>query len=101
LREVADALKAYEESGVALERQAERVTAQRAALRLADRRFAAGVVSFIEVLDAQRQLLAAETDHVSAVLTRQQSVVQVYRALGGGWTEVAVSTGVAESAAGR
>jgi len=28
-------------------------------------------------------------------------VVQVYRALGGGWTEVAVSTGVAESAAGR
>lgn len=88
LREVADALKAYEESGVALERQAERVTAQRAALRLADRRFAAGVVSFIEVLDAQRQLLAAETDHVSALLTRQQAVVQLYRALGGGWSEV-------------
>ncbi|MFN9572199.1 MAG: efflux transporter outer membrane subunit, partial [Betaproteobacteria bacterium] len=101
LREVADALKAYEESGVALERQAERVTAQRAALGLADRRFAAGVVSFIEVLDAQRQLLAAETDHVSALLTRQQAVVQLYRALGGGWSEVAVSTGVAESAAGR
>ncbi|MFN7757423.1 MAG: hypothetical protein ACK5RP_08180, partial [Betaproteobacteria bacterium] len=59
------------------------------------------VVSFIEVLDAQRQLLAAETDHVSALLTRQQAVVQLYRALGGGWSEVAVSTGVAESAAGR
>jgi multidrug efflux system outer membrane protein len=46
------------------------------------------VVSFIEVLDAQRQLLAAETDHVSALLTRQQAVVQLYRALGGGWSEV-------------
>ena len=86
LREVADAVEAYDRAGEQLARQSERVTAQREALRLADKRFAAGVVSFIEVLDAQRQLLAAETDFVNTRLARQLALVQVYRALGGGWT---------------
>ena len=91
LREVADALKAHEEAGVQLERQGERVVAQREALRLADKRFGAGVVSFMEVLDAQRQLLAAETDFVNTRLARQLAYVQVYRALGGGWTPPAAA----------
>jgi multidrug efflux system outer membrane protein len=39
----------------------------------------------MEVLDAQRQLLAAETDFVNTRLARQLAYVQVYRALGGGW----------------
>ncbi len=86
LREVADALTAYERAGEQVDRQSERVVAQREALRLADKRFAAGVVSFFEVLDAQRQVLAAETDVVNARLQRQLAYVQVYRALGGGWT---------------
>ena len=85
LREVADALKAHEESATQLERQRARVVAQREALRLADLRFGAGVVSFLEVLDAQRQLLAAEADFVNPRLARQLAHVQVYRALGGGW----------------
>jgi multidrug efflux system outer membrane protein len=86
LREVADALKAHDEAGAQLERQGARVAAQREALRLADKRFGAGVVSFMEVLDAQRQLLAAETDFVNTRLARQLAYVQAYRALGGGWT---------------
>jgi multidrug efflux system outer membrane protein len=86
LREVSDALTAYERSGEQFERQTARVVAQREALRLADKRFGAGVASFLEVLDAQRQLLSAETDVVSARLQRQLAYVQVYRALGGGWT---------------
>ena len=88
LREVADAVDAYQRSAEQLESQQQRVTAQREALRLADKRFGAGVVSFIEVLDAQRQLLAAETEVVNARLTRQLALAQVYRALGGGWTAV-------------
>lgn len=91
LREVSDALIAYERSGAALDRTAARVTAQREALRLADKRFGAGVVSFLEVLDAQRQLLAAETDLVNARLARQLAYVQVYRALGGGWSAPALA----------
>jgi multidrug efflux system outer membrane protein len=85
LREVADAVEAYRRSAEQLASQQQRATAQREALRLADKRFAAGVVSFLEVLDAQRQLLAAETEVVNARLTRQLALVQVYRALGGGW----------------
>lgn len=85
LREVADAIEAYRAGGAQMTAQLARVSAQREALRLADKRFAAGVVSFIEVLDAQRQLLAAETELVNAQLARQLAYVQVYRALGGGW----------------
>lgn len=89
LREVADALEAYVRSGEQLDKQNARVTAQREALRLADKRFGAGVVSFFEVIDAQRQVLAAETDMVNARLQRQIAYVQVYRALGGGWSQPA------------
>ena len=89
LREVADALEAYRRSGEQASAQQVRVDAQREALRLADKRFGAGIVSFIEVLDAQRQLLAAETDLVNARLARQLAYVQVYRSLGGGWSSVA------------
>ena len=85
LREVADALKAHEESGAQRQRQVARVTAQREALRLANQRYGAGVVSFLEVLDAQRQLLAAETDLLNARLANRVAYVQVYRSLGGGW----------------
>jgi multidrug efflux system outer membrane protein len=85
LREVADALIAYDRSGEEFEQQVKRAAATQAALRLADRRFAAGVVSYLEVLDAQRQLLAAETDLVNSKLNRQLALVQAYRALGGGW----------------
>lgn len=86
LREVADAVEAYRRAGEALEKQQVRINAQREALRLADMRFSAGVVSFIEVLDAQRQLLAAETDFVNSRLAQQFAYVQLYRALGGGWS---------------
>jgi multidrug efflux system outer membrane protein len=92
LREVADAVDAYQRSAEQLELQQQRVTAQREALRLADKRFGAGIVSFIEVLDAQRQLLAAETEVVNARLTRQLALAQVYRALGGGWTAAPAAT---------
>lgn len=86
LREVANAVETYRRAAEVLEKQLVRVFAQREALRLADKRFAAGVVSFIEVLDTQRQLLAAETEVINARLAQQLAYVQLYRALGGGWS---------------
>lgn len=85
LREVSDALTAHEAATTALEKQQTRVVASREALRLANRRFDAGITSYLEVLDAQRQLLAAETDLATTRLARQSAYVGVYRALGGGW----------------
>lgn len=87
LGEVADALAAYESSAEVLELQGQRVTAAREAMRLADLRFRAGTTSFLEVLDAQRQLLAAETEQAQSLLERRTAWVRIYLALGGGWAE--------------
>ena len=85
LGEVADSLSAYETSAELLEVQGRRSTAAREALRLADLRFRAGVTSFLEVLDAQRQQLAADTEVAQSLLERRQALIRLYLALGGGW----------------
>ena len=85
LGEVADGLQAYESSAEAQRLQEARVAIGAEALRLAELRVRAGTTSFLEVLDAQRQLLAAQLDAVQAVLDRRLALVRVYLALGGGW----------------
>lgn len=85
LGEVANGLVAYETSADLMEKQAVRVTASREAMRLAELRFRSGTTNFLEVLDAQRQLLAAETQDAQALLERRLALTSVYLALGGGW----------------
>lgn len=87
LGEVANALTAFETSAELLAIQERRVRASREAMRLADLRFRAGTTSFLEVLDAQRQLLAAETEQAQSLLERRAALVNIYLALGGGWDE--------------
>jgi multidrug efflux system outer membrane protein len=50
-------------------------------------RFNAGITTFLEVLDAQLQWLAAETDAAQALLEPRQALVRLYLSLGGGWEE--------------
>ena len=85
LGEVADSLSAYETSAELLEVQGRRSTAAREALRLAELRFRGGVTGFLEVLDAQRQQLAADTEVAQSLLERRLALVRLYLALGGGW----------------
>lgn len=85
LGEVANGLVAYETSNDLMDIQARRVAASREAMRLADLRFRAGTTNFLEVLDAQRQLLAAETQEAQALLEKRLALINVYLALGGGW----------------
>ena len=85
-REVDDALAAYQsqrEQRVALGAS---VKANRERLRLTDLRYVNGVASFFEVLDSQRNLFEAELDYVRATQATYGAVVQLYRALGGGWS---------------
>jgi NodT family efflux transporter outer membrane factor (OMF) lipoprotein len=88
-REVADALSARD----ALTRQlaiAERgVAVQRERARLADLRYDAGATAYLDVLDAQRDLLGAQQQAVSVRRALGASQVALYAALGGG---AAVST---------
>jgi multidrug efflux system outer membrane protein len=82
---VSDALVAYEKDRAEANINRRRVEVSRDYLRLANLRFRAGVVSYLEVLDAQRQLLAAELNLNASELNQRLSAVQLYRALGGGW----------------
>ena len=52
---------------------------------VASDRFQGGQSSYLEVLDAERSLFSSELDLVDARRDRLLSVVQAYRALGGGW----------------
>ena len=71
---------------VETERQRARtVAAYQEAVRLANVRYASGLSAYFEVLEAQQQLFPAE---ISLARTRRDqlvAVVNLYRALGGGW----------------
>jgi multidrug efflux system outer membrane protein len=85
LRETADALVVTDKvRGVIAESIVRRDAAARV-LDLQHKRYKAGVVSYIEVLDAERTLFAAEIDLSQARLSQAQGYVDLYRALGGGW----------------
>ena len=55
--------------------------------RLSGKRYRGGVTSFLEVLDADRQLFSAELSLAQARLSELLAVVQLYKALGGGWQQ--------------
>lgn len=61
------------------------VAQNRRALALAQERYTQGVADFLDVLDAQRNLLAAEQQFTNSTTTVSTDLVQLYKALGGGW----------------
>jgi multidrug efflux system outer membrane protein len=84
-REVRQALSAQTRSREVFEAESARVTALRDALQLAQIRYQNGLVSQLEVIDAERNLLAAELNRVDARRAQRVAVADVVRALGGGW----------------
>jgi multidrug efflux system outer membrane protein len=84
-REVSDALIAYRKDGEQRAQQELLVNAQRETERLSRLRYVGGLDSYLQVLDAQRNLFQGELE--LSRLRREEilSVVQLYRALGGGW----------------
>jgi len=87
LREVSDALAGYRKTGEQRAQQEQLVAALRDATRLSTDRYQGGLDSYLQVLDAQRNLFRSELD--LAALQRQElaSIVELYRALGGGWEQ--------------
>src|SRR5690606_37608122 len=71
---------------------AEQAMAARRAERLAQARYQDGAEDFLALLDAQRNLLAAEDALAVAEAAVNIDVVGVYKALGG-WRQPAASTG--------
>ena len=87
LREVADALAARKYSYQEREQRQKQVKALVQASALANLRYEGGRSSYLDVLDAEREQFNAELQLAQVRLAEQLSVVQLYRALGGGWQQ--------------
>ena len=84
-QEVSDALIARQQDADVQAAQEAQVDAQRRANTIALARYRVGYASYFNVIDADRDLFTAELSLSAARLSTQLSVVQLYRALGGGW----------------
>ena len=86
-REIRDALIAHRQAREALAAQSERQAKLKSALELAELRYRAGYSGYLEVLDAQRQLLQAQSQHILAARDRRFALIELVKALGGGWRD--------------
>ena len=86
LREVSDALVDADKLQGVRQELATAVKALQEASELATIRFTGGLATYFEVLEAQQQLFPAETDLAQTERDQLLAVVQLYRALGGGWS---------------
>ena len=86
LQEVSSALISRAATGRSTrEQQAQAVAAYQEATRIAMERYRRGQSSYYEVLQEQQLLFPAETTLAQTQLNQLTAIVQLYRALGGGW----------------
>ncbi|MBV8199076.1 MAG: efflux transporter outer membrane subunit, partial [Acidobacteria bacterium] len=83
--EVATALVAYQKLAGVESEQARAVAVNRDAVRLSNQRYLGGRSDYLEVLQAEQAQFAAENALAQARFNRLASLVQLYKALGGGW----------------
>jgi outer membrane protein, multidrug efflux system len=85
--DVSDALIAYEKFHQVRVRQENSVADLEESVRLSNMRYKGGTTTYLEVLDGQRSLFAAQLTLADARGAEYQSLVLLYRALGGGWQQ--------------
>ncbi len=94
--EVVNALVAHRQEGQRRARLKGQLDHSRAALAIARARYKDGVGEFLTVLDAERSLLQAAQQHETSTTNVSLDLVQLYKALGGGWEEVFPETSPSE-----
>jgi multidrug efflux system outer membrane protein len=85
-REVDDALASYAQLRREREALQRVVNADRERLRLAELRYRGGVTIYLEVLIAQQDLFDSELQLLQVTRAVYSAIVELYAALGGGWT---------------
>jgi multidrug efflux system outer membrane protein len=85
LRDVSDALIDHARTREQRTEEEKLVNALNETVRVATMRYQGGLDSYLQVLDAQRDLFQGQLTLSQLRLQEVQSVVQLYRALGGGW----------------
>jgi len=86
IKEVEDSLNGYHEQRLRLVALNHTVQASKETLDMSTTLYKDGLTPFQDVLDAQRSLLDAESNHDSATGDAAIQLVNLYKALAGGWT---------------
>jgi multidrug efflux system outer membrane protein len=84
-KDVRDAIDGQTLARQQLDAENSRVESLRDTYRLARMRYENGVASLLDVLDAERGLLAAELSRADALRAQRAAVADLFKALGGGW----------------
>ena len=99
-REVSDTLVNRRSLKDQLDAQSRQLEAEQVRYKLSDLRYTNGVASYLDLLDAQRSLFALEQSVVQVRLAQLQNQVNLYKVLGGGWTEPVASNTASAPATG-
>ena len=83
--EVSDALVSNEHLKIQEEKATEQVATLKKGIRSAELLYKSGMSNYLEVITAQTNSLQAELNLASVKRQRLSSIVDLYRALGGGW----------------
>jgi multidrug efflux system outer membrane protein len=83
--EVSSAISAHQKLAEAYKEQGRSVNAYQESVRLSNLRYDSGLSSYFEVIDAKLNLFPAQNTQVQYDLGRKVALVNLYRALGGGW----------------
>jgi outer membrane protein, multidrug efflux system len=83
--EVSTSLSAHQELAKSYKEQLNSVDAYRESVRLSSIRYDSGLANYLEIIDAQIQMYPAERSAIIYDLGRKVALVNLYRALGGGW----------------
>jgi outer membrane protein, multidrug efflux system len=86
-REVSDSLVGYRKSQEIRAQQQLLTNAAEDATRLSNMRYQGGAASYLEVLDSETRFFAAQLALAQAELREVETLVQIYRSLGGGWQQ--------------
>jgi len=84
-QEVSDALVSAQKLAQLEDQQKHEVSALSAAVAIAQKRYRGGLASYYEVLEAQQLLFPAQITLSQTHRDRRLAMVQLYKALGGGW----------------
>jgi multidrug efflux system outer membrane protein len=85
-KEVEDSLIAYKKARVARVQYEKLVMFNSRAVNLSQVQYEEGLIDYLNVLDAQRRLFESEINLAQTQRSQLVSLVQLYKALGGGWT---------------
>ena len=92
-REVADALAKHSYSSELVQAREAQVKSLQQTLNLAEKRYQGGYSSYLDLLDAQRNLFQAQLSLNSAQAEQLQALIDLYQALGGGWENTSTPSG--------